>query len=180
MEAVRRRDTRRSTPPPILTPHTRLQPLDGGGETRRRRPRLAEQQNTRDESRSPSGVQAPARDRDVEPADLEYAQTLLDVLVDRQASDVVLLDLTALTVFTDYFVIGTVDNIRQARAITDALGDAAAKAGRHVKVEGDAEDGWILVDAGDGIFVHLFSLEARLYYDLEGLWHRAQEIVRVQ
>lgn len=114
------------------------------------------------------------------PGDLEYAQALLDVLVDRQASDVVLLDLTQLTTFTDYFVIATVDNIRQARAIEDALGEAAAKRGRKTRVEGVPEDGWILVDAEDGVFVHLFSLEARVYYDLEGLWHRAQEIVRVQ
>ncbi len=125
-------------------------------------------------------MQAPARDRAAQPADLEYAQSLLDVLVDRQASDVVLLDLTALTAFTDYFVIGTVDNIRQARAVTDALTEAAHAVGRDTRIEGSAEDGWILVDAGDGIFVHLFSLEARIYYDLEGLWHRAQEIVRVQ
>ncbi|MCK9486755.1 MAG: ribosome silencing factor [Dehalococcoidia bacterium] len=115
-----------------------------------------------------------------QPADLEYAQALLDVLVDRQASDVVLLDLTALTAFTDYFVIGTVDNIRQARAVTDALTDAAHQHGEDTRIEGSAEDGWILVDAGKGVFVHLFSLEARIYYDLEGLWHRAQEIVRVQ
>ena len=114
------------------------------------------------------------------PGDLEYAQALLDVVVDRQASDVVLLDLTQLTTFTDYFVIATVDNIRQARAIEEAVSDAAAKRGNKAKVEGAPEDGWILVDAGDGIFVHLFSLEARVYYDLEGLWHRAQEIVRVQ
>ncbi len=100
--------------------------------------------------------------------------------MDRQASDVVLLDLTALTAFTDYFLIATVDNIRQARAVTDALSEAATKTGRDVKVEGSAEDGWILVDAGEGVFVHLFSLEARIYYDLEGLWHRAQEVVRVQ
>jgi ribosome-associated protein len=112
--------------------------------------------------------------------DLEYAQALLDVVVDRQGSDVVLLDLTALGVFADYFVIATVDNIRQARAIEDALSEATAKHGEKARVEGEPEEGWILIDAGDGIFVHLFSLEARVYYDLEGLWHRAQEIVRVQ
>jgi len=113
-------------------------------------------------------------------ADLEYAQALLDVLVDRQASDVVLLDLTKLTTVADYFVIATVDNIRQARAIEDAVGDAAARRRHKTKVEGVPEDGWILVDASEGVFVHLFSQEARMYYDLEGLWHRAQEIVRVQ
>jgi len=114
------------------------------------------------------------------PGDIAYAEVLLDVLVDRQASDVVLLDLTRLTVFADFFVIATVDNFRQARAIVDALDAAASKLGHGANMEGEAEEGWILVEMGAGVFVHLFSLEARIYYDLEGLWHRAQEIVRVQ
>jgi ribosome-associated protein len=104
----------------------------------------------------------------------------LDVLVDRQASDVVLLDLTQLSMFADYFIIATVDNIRQARAILDTLIVAAKAAGRDVESEGSADEGWILVDAGQGVYIHLFSLESRIYYDLEGLWHRAQEVVRVQ
>ena len=114
------------------------------------------------------------------PGDLEYAQALLDVVVDRQGADVVLMDLTSLAVFADYFVIATVDNIRQARAVEDALGEAAAARGHRTRVEGEPDEGWILIDAGEGIFVHLLSLESRVYYDLEGLWHRAQEIVRVQ
>ncbi|MEX2032402.1 MAG: ribosome silencing factor [Dehalococcoidia bacterium] len=114
------------------------------------------------------------------PGDIQYAQSLLDVLVDRQASDVVLLDLTQLSMFADYFIIATVDNIRQARAILDTLIVAAKAAGRDVESEGSADEGWILVDAGQGVYIHLFSLESRIYYDLEGLWHRAQEVVRVQ
>ncbi|MEX1021575.1 MAG: ribosome silencing factor [Dehalococcoidia bacterium] len=130
--------------------------------------------------RDETGVEAPPGVSGGTAGDIDYAQMLLDVLVDRQASDVVLLDLTQLTVFSDYFLIATVDNIRQARAIVDALSEAASKAGEDLRAEGTAEEGWILVDAGRGVFAHLFSLESRIYYDLEGLWHRAQEIVRVQ
>ncbi|MDA0301698.1 MAG: ribosome silencing factor [Chloroflexi bacterium] len=118
--------------------------------------------------------------RGVQPGDIEYAQALLDTVVDRQGADVVLLDLSGLTVITDYFIIATVDNMRQAQAVEDAVGQTAAKFGYKSRTEGSADEGWILVDAGNGVFVHLFSLEARVYYDLEGLWHRAQEIVRVQ
>jgi ribosome-associated protein len=110
----------------------------------------------------------------------EYAHELLDILVDRQAVDVVLLDLTELSSFADYFVIATVDNVRQARAIFDTLHEVIRARGHRVEAEGDAESGWILIDAGDGVYVHLFSLDARLYYNLEGLWHKAQEVVRVQ
>lgn len=111
---------------------------------------------------------------------LERARTLVDVLVDRQAEDVVLLDLTSLAAFADYFVIATVDNIRQGRAVVDAVDAAVAADGGDAKAEGTGEDGWILIDCGAGVIVHLFSLEMRAYYNLEGLWSRAQEVVRVQ
>jgi ribosome-associated protein len=108
------------------------------------------------------------------------AHELIDVLVDRQASDVVLLDLSRLSAFADFFVIATVDNVRQARAIVDALDAAVTERGGQLDAEGSPDEGWILADAGKGVFVHLFSLEARVYYNLEGLWHRAQEVVRIQ
>jgi len=105
---------------------------------------------------------------------------LVDVLVDRQAEDVVLLDLSNLAAFADYFVIATVDNIRQGRAVVDAVDAAVSADGGDVKAEGSGEDGWILIDCGAGVIVHLFSLEMRAYYNLEGLWSRAQEVVRIQ
>ncbi|MBM4411390.1 MAG: ribosome silencing factor [Chloroflexi bacterium] len=108
------------------------------------------------------------------------ARMLVDVLVDRQAEDVVLLDLSNLAAFADYFVIATVDNIRQGRAVVDAVDAAVSADGGDVKAEGSGEDGWILIDCGAGVIVHLFSLEMRAYYNLEGLWSRAQEVVRIQ
>ena len=109
----------------------------------------------------------------------ELAHHLVDVLVDRMVSDVVLLDLTSLEVFTDYFVIGTVDNVRQLRAVTDALEEASRTAGVSMREEGAMTSGWVLVDFGD-VIVHLFSMEKRAYYDLEELWSRAQEVVHIQ
>ena len=102
------------------------------------------------------------------------------MLVDRQAVDVVLLDLTELNAFADFFVIATVDNIRQARAILDVLAATLRERGGKLLAEGDPESGWVMADAGQGVFVHLFSLESRAYYNLEGLWSRAQEVVRIQ
>jgi len=113
--------------------------------------------------------------------DLELAHEIVDWLADRQAADIVLLDLTPLAAFADYFVIGTVDNIRQARAVIDVVEEGMRGRGTdRVRAEGNAESGWVLLDTGTGILVHLFSSEARLRYDLEGLWSKAQEVVRVQ
>ena len=111
---------------------------------------------------------------------LETAHELVDLLVERQAADVVLLDLTQLNAFAEYFIIATVDNVRQSRAIADALAEKMRSLGGKLDSEGDPESGWLLIDAGHGVFVHLFSLESRAYYNLEGLWSRAQEVVRIQ
>jgi len=109
----------------------------------------------------------------------ELAHHVVDLLVDRQASDVVLLDLTSLSTFTDYFVIATAGNERQLNALIETLDADASAGGRPFKQEGLPDGGWVLVDLGT-VIVHLFSLEKRAYYNLEGLWQRAQEVVRVQ
>jgi ribosome-associated protein len=113
------------------------------------------------------------------PSDL--AHDMVDTLVDRQATDVVLLDLTHLSAFADEFVIASVDNIRQASAVVDAIDERVReRGGKRVRPEGDPASGWVLLDVGGGVIVHVFSVEGRARYDLEGLWNRAQEVVRVQ
>ncbi|MBM4416570.1 MAG: ribosome silencing factor [Chloroflexi bacterium] len=107
----------------------------------------------------------------------EIARSLVDLLVDRQAEDVVLLDLAALAAFADYFVIATATSDRQMAALVDAVADGAP--GQRIHREGDAAGGWVLLEVGV-VVVHLFSREQRAYYDLEGLWQRAHEVVRVQ
>jgi len=111
----------------------------------------------------------------------ELAHHLVDLLADRQASDVLLLDLTAISAFTDYFVVATVDNVRQMRAVSDAVSDDLARAVPDLqpREEGTFAAGWTLIDLGD-VVLHLFSLEQRAYYNLEGLWSSAREVVRIQ
>ncbi len=111
---------------------------------------------------------------------IELAHQAVELLADRQVSDVVLLDLTPLGAFADYFVIGTVDNVRQSQAVIDALQLAFRTTGPRIRPEGNPDSGWVLLDTLEGVVIHLFSLEDRARYDLEGLWRRAQQVVRVQ
>ena len=103
----------------------------------------------------------------------EIAQRVVDLLSDRQAEDLVPLDIHEIAYFTDYFVIATALNQRHAAALIDAFEKELASEGtRALRREGGSTSGWVLVDFG-GVIVHLFSPEDREFYDLEGLWSRA-------
>lgn len=110
---------------------------------------------------------------------IELAHRLVDVIVDHMGENVVLLDLTDLAAFADYFVIATADNERQMAAVIAAVDEAAREAGLDAHSEGAPESGWVLVEVA-GVVVHVFSLEQRVRYDLESLWAHAREVVRVQ
>jgi ribosome-associated protein len=47
------------------------------------------------------------------------------------------------------------------------------------KIEGNSENGWLVLDLGDMI-VHLFSPEQRQYYRLEDLWSNGKVIIKLQ
>jgi ribosome-associated protein len=112
-----------------------------------------------------------------EPVDV--GRKIVDLLADRQAEDVLLLDIRNVASFADYFVIATATNSRHMRALAEMLyKELPPKTGgkRH---EGDTDSGWILVDYGD-VIVHLFSPELRKHYALEELWSEATQVVRMQ
>lgn len=96
--------------------------------------------------------------------------------LDRKAEDMVVLDLTKASAFTDFFVICTAANRRQAQAIADAVKEALAKQGaRPALVEGYEKGDWILIDYFDFI-VHVFMPSAREFYSLERLWGDAERV----
>lgn len=82
--------------------------------------------------------------------------------------------------FADYFVICTGTSDRMLFALSDTVVEEMRKV-YHVKgrVEGGANDGWLLVDYGS-VIVHLFSPDRRDYYRLEELWSRGKVLLRVQ
>lgn len=116
--------------------------------------------------------------RGLEPDDL--ARKIVDAVSDKQGEDVLLLDIRKVASFADYFVIASGQSVRQMQAIIDSIEQVASHEGaRPLGREGDADSGWILLDYG-GVIVHIFAPEERAYYDLEGLWHAATRVVRIQ
>ncbi len=110
----------------------------------------------------------------------ELARHIVDLLADRQAEDILLLDISGVASFADYFVIATAENSRQMRALTEIIDkDLRAEGVKPMHREGDGDSGWVLVDYG-AIIVHIFSVDLRGYYALEELWKDATEVVRIQ
>ena len=92
-------------------------------------------------------------------------------------SDIVALDVRELVGYTDFLVICTARNERQAKAIADEVhaqlkGDDGLLPER---VEGVGESRWILMDYLDCV-LHVFVPEMRDRYRLETLWGEAEEL----
>lgn len=99
---------------------------------------------------------------------------------DKQASDIVMLDLRKLNTIADYFVVCSGENERQIKAIVDAMDERISEElEREARIEGTPGTGWILLDYGD-VVVHIFSVALRDFYKIERLWSKAVPVVVVQ
>lgn len=113
-----------------------------------------------------SDTPAPARPADL-PSDVARAA---DLLLDRKAQDVVLLDLRKVSSATDYFLVATGTSDTHVASIADHVVDELKREGnRPLSVEGGKGGRWILVDYFSFV-VHVFHPAAREFYQLERLW----------
>jgi ribosome-associated protein len=100
----------------------------------------------------------------------------IEAAEEKQARDLVVLDLSKASGFTDFFVICSGTNARQIRAIADAVMETLANdGGKPAHVEGYDRAEWILIDYFDFI-VHIFAPETRAFYGLERLWGAAEQV----
>ena len=98
------------------------------------------------------------------------AERISELMVDKKALDIQIIDVRGITTLTDFFVICTSESEPQTRAIADHIN-------RTMKTEGNSSwhtEGyeyldWVLVDFVN-IVVHIFSKKAREYYEFERLW----------
>ncbi|MDO8751118.1 MAG: ribosome silencing factor [Dehalococcoidia bacterium] len=111
---------------------------------------------------------------------IDYARKAVDVASDKQATDILLLDISKVSTFTDFFVIMTAESRRQMDALSEDMEGELKRSGASLHHrEGSTESGWLLLDFGD-LIVHLFAPEEREFYQLEELWAKGQQVVRVQ
>lgn len=93
---------------------------------------------------------------------------------DIKAIDLLVLNLTKLVSFTDYFVICSGKSDTQVRAIADNILKKTKGNNRTpLGMEGYSTGLWILLDFGE-VVAHIFYHEMREYYSLEKLWSDAE------
>ncbi|NJK81214.1 MAG: ribosome silencing factor [Chloroflexaceae bacterium] len=104
----------------------------------------------------------------------------MELAEDKQAYDIVMLDIRKLSTIADYFVICSADNERQIKAIVDYIDEVIHhEFGLNPRIEGAITSGWIVLDYND-VVIHVFSGTQRAYYQLERVWSKAAPVVVVQ
>ena len=106
----------------------------------------------------------------------ELAILLARTLDSKKGGDLKVLKTEGLTTLADYFVICTATSNTQVKAMSDACEEAVEQNGERAHhIEGHRGGTWLLMDFS-AVVVHVFTDEARKFYDLERLWSDAEEI----
>ena len=103
---------------------------------------------------------------------MESLLTLIrDALSDKKGENIRIIDISEISVMSDYFVIASGNNANQIQAMADNVTDVMAQnyEYNHKAIEGYDNANWVLLDYGD-IVIHIFDKESREFYDLDHIW----------
>ncbi len=105
----------------------------------------------------------------------ETVKKIVKALDDKKGNDIKVIKIDELTVVADYFVLVTGNSNTHIRALADEVEFQLEEAGlKPDHIEGRAT-GWVVMEF-DGVVAHIFTEEARNYYNLERLWEDATMI----
>jgi ribosome-associated protein len=97
-------------------------------------------------------------------------------MLDKKATDVVVLNVAKLTSVADYLVLGSAESERQTHAIADHVeGILSSSGSAPLSMEGTGSSPWVLIDFGD-VVAHIFRHDVREHYALERLWADAKRV----
>jgi ribosome-associated protein len=118
--------------------------------------------------------QSPPVDEDA----LRLAYAIAAAADERKAGNITILQVGDVSYLADYFVVATGFSAVQVRAITRSIESTLEDEWnrRPLRVEGQGEGSWIVMDYGE-VIAHIFMPEARDFYDLEAFWGHANQIV---
>ena len=107
---------------------------------------------------------------------LETAKLAAKVLDNKKGIDIKIIKIADISSITDYFVIAAGGSNTHVKTLAEEVEFKLDEAGISVThVDGHRSDTWIVLDYVD-VIVHVFSEEAREYYDLERFWQDGEVI----
>jgi len=107
----------------------------------------------------------------------KLAQRIAWIAKSKKAEKIVILDVSKIAGFCDYFIIASGNSLRQVSAIAQAIQEELEnkKIKSLSKVSPNDESGWIALDYVS-VISHTFYKPIREFYSLEGLWSKAKKI----
>lgn len=106
------------------------------------------------------------------------ATSCRDAAVNKKAEGVLVLDIRGRANFADYFVIASGRSALQVRSVADGVVDENQhRFGAPLRTEGYNDGTWVLVDYGP-VIVHVFTPQAREFYNLERLWGKPRSAAK--
>ena len=100
----------------------------------------------------------------------ELADFIYDILDKQSAEDIVRIDLAGKSSIADVMIVASGRSNRHVSALSDYVLRGLKEIGlKKLGIEGDKQNDWVLIDAGD-VIIHVFRPEVREFYALEKLW----------
>ena len=100
----------------------------------------------------------------------EFAKKIAEILDDKGATDIQILEVGHMTSITDFFVVASGRNVQFVHTLADDLEDKLAEEGiMPRRKEGKNGSRWIVLDYAE-VIVHIFHPEERSHYNIERLW----------
>ena len=107
----------------------------------------------------------------------ELAEKIAQVLSDKKALDVTIINISEKTIVADYYVIATAKSSPHVKALSEYLEEEIDKLDlAPLRREGTREGRWAVIDYGD-VVTHIFNDETRVFYNLEKLWADESNVV---
>lgn len=107
---------------------------------------------------------------------LDIIENVVISLDRKKGEDIKVIDISKLSIISDYFIIASGNSSTQVKALADEVEDKLKELGiKPYKVEGYRSENWIILDYLD-VVVHIFHKTAREFYDIERLWLDANEL----
>ena len=109
----------------------------------------------------------------------KFACIIARFLDDKIASNISILNISNVSSFADYFVIGSAQTSTQVKALTENLSEKVKSTFARLPLgkENDAKNRWNLIDYGD-VVVHILQEDERSTYAIERFWNHAYSIPR--